>query len=96
MEDFQMVYGTRLRVVQPVIKAKLTIIDGPIEAGAVELAATFGVPKGERVPLPPTATMLAIHMDQSVASDLLRQLHEAFQRMGWPLPKLSANQAAKR
>jgi hypothetical protein len=36
----------------------------------IELVASIGAPKGE----------------QSVASDLLKQLRETFQRMGWPLP----------
>jgi hypothetical protein len=39
------------------------------------------------------ATTLAIRMDQVVAIELARQIHETFQRMGWRLPPEAGSQA---
>jgi|HubBroStandDraft_5_1064220.scaffolds.fasta_scaffold773717_2 hypothetical protein len=82
MQDEPITYGTQNRIYQPAIAVEVVVTDEK----RIELVASIGAPKGERIPPHPLATKRAIHMDQSVASDLLKQLRETFQRMGWPLP----------
>ena len=79
MQDRALVYGTREIIVNPVASFTVEVAEGR----EVQIVASFEALPHERPLGLPMATTLAIHMDQTAATDLYSQLHSKLQTMGW-------------
>jgi hypothetical protein len=87
--DMALSYGSHHRIAQKVEQIRINVTADR----EVELVASLLPDPMVSSPASLMATSVAIHMDQSVATELYERLRGTFRTMGWPLPKEGERQA---